>query len=212
MLGKKFNGSLSAEVTVEIGLSLALSIVVLILALGLFNDNIKSMASNGGIRNLFKSNEIAKVETDKANWGNNPARTEIHVQVVADQGLSGYVNKAKDKCKTYALTNPTTEAQVEDMAKQLTVLAIGIGSTDGFDSNALKTAYYSGDTSITSNQIENLKKTYLSNYKLNLQDDDLNYYGKTQLKNNGKFITYSSTYNGDTLPISVIKEVLRKNF
>lgn len=210
MLGKKFNGSLSAEVTVEIGLSLALSIIVLILALGLFNDNIKSMASNGGIRNLFKSNEIAKVETDKANWGNNPARTEIHVQVVADQGntLESYVNKAKDKCKIYALTNPTTEAQIEDMAKQLTVLAVNASS---FDADNLKNKYYSEDISITSDQIKNLKETYLSNYKLKLRGDDMNYYGKTQLKNNGKFITYSSTDNGDT-PISVIKEVLRKNF
>lgn len=196
-----------AEITIEITLSVALSIVVLFLVLGLFSDNLSTMAANSGIKHLFNNNSSAK--TMQTNWNVNPTQTQMNVQTIADQGLQGYVNNAQTTISKYVQNAPTTEAQIEDMAKKLTILAINANS---FDGNKLKTKYYSGDTNITPNQINNLKTMYLSKYQLNLQDDDANYYGETQLKNNGKFITYNSIYDGSTLPISIIKEVLRKNF
>ena len=53
--------SRSASITVEISLSIVLSLGILFLSLGLFSNNLKSMAASIGINNLFNQHNIVGV-------------------------------------------------------------------------------------------------------------------------------------------------------
>lgn len=203
MLSKRFSRTRGAEVTVEIALSLGLSLVVLFLVLALFSDNLQSMAVNGGINNLFnRKNEIAKTQNDS--WGIDPTKTQIAVQTIGDQGLNDYVNRAKDKCKTYYTANPTTQAQIEDLAKALTILSVNVNST------SLNSKYKTSDYNV---DLDSLKKSYV-----NIVPDNgklLNHIiqGSTTLKNDlTKIITYQSPDNESIDILTIVKEITRKSF
>ena len=133
MSSRKFYGKKNASITIEVSLSVALTVVVLFLVLGLFSDNLQTMAANSGIRNLFnRENEIAKTNPDS--WGTSSTRTTVgvhdstasqeNIQVVAEQGLDYYVAQAEATISKYLETPPTTAAQMEDLAKALTIAAI----------------------------------------------------------------------------------------
>lgn len=119
MLGKSFKaGFKKAEVTIEITLSIALSIVVLFLVLGLFSENLSTMAANSGLRNLFnRDNSTAK--TAYNNWNVNPTTSQVDVQISGDQGLDYYLTRAQAVIEKYRNNPPTTKAQAEEEAKAI---------------------------------------------------------------------------------------------
>lgn len=178
----------NAEVTIEITLSIALSIVVLFLTLGLFSDNLKSMASNSGIHNLFnRNNEIAKTKTDS--WGIDPTKTQVNVQVVADQGLDWYISNAQATIDKYLKTPPTTSAQMGDLAKAETIAKIGGVLTASTENTLSKYPY--GISIKSKNTNQNTGEIFATTTV------------------NNKTISYSSI-NGDKTPLEIVQEVTRK--
>lgn len=189
MLSTKFRGTRkSAEVTMEMALTLALSIVVLFVVFNLFNGNLATMVNNSGIKNMFKdnSNKIAY-----QSYQRDYTQSQINVGIMGEQGttLNSYLSQASTTINKYKQTPPTTEAQMEDLAKAITILAVNAGSTSGIEP-ALRTKY---GISIQLNKVDTNTGSKIS---------------KTIV--NGNTITYSSTTDTDTL--SIIKEILNKNF
>lgn len=118
MLGKSLKGVRKAEVTIEITLSIALSIVVLFLVLGLFSENLSTMAANSGLKNLFnRDNSDAK--TAYNNWSTVNNRSDVEVQLVGDQGLEYYLQKANTVIETYRNNPPLTQLQAEEEARAI---------------------------------------------------------------------------------------------
>jgi hypothetical protein len=199
MFSRRKKGVKDAGVTIEVSLSIVLSIVVLFLILGLIGDNIKLMAANGGINNLFKGN-TAKTKTD--NWNvdlasNKVAVTEIPVTTVADQGhtLEWYLDWAQEtvddaKSGKTALTN----SQIEDLAKALTILSIDAGD-DPQNYVAIANAH--------AINIELFKKDTETNTQ----------FGKTSVEfssNNIISITYATASNAEKL--TRVKEIYKNSF
>lgn len=180
-----------AAFTVEIGLSLALALVVLFSLLGLFSDSLSAMASKGGINNLFSKRP--SMEQADSSWGRNPTASQVNVQIVADQGLTlnDYVNNAQATVDKYTKNPPTTEAQIQDLAKAITILSVNAGSTSGICAS--------------------LRTQYGISIKLNTYDLQTgNRIGLTTV--NGKTISYTATNNTDGNPLPIIKNVSNQNF
>lgn len=135
MLNKISTGKKKAAITIEVTLSVALSILVLFLALGLFSDNLATMAANSGLQNLFNKSQKTTYSTQTV----NPTKTAINVnelsqenvQVVASQGitLAEYLEQAQKTIDKYKATPPTDQAQMEDLARAELAKLIGTGSS-----------------------------------------------------------------------------------
>lgn len=134
MLSKRFV-SRSAEVTIEVSLSIALSILVLFLALGLFSTNLSTMAANSGIFNMFNrksGDEFTTTNTAKTKYDDWGAGSQTSVQIVADNAtttpttLDEFTKWADGKINDYASlpNSQLTQAQLEDLAKALTIKTI----------------------------------------------------------------------------------------
>lgn len=184
-------GKKNAAITIEVTLSVALSILVLFLALGLFSDNLATMAANSGIQNLFnRSNEVAKTNQNK--WGkvktNIPTvnvNSQENVQVVADQGqtitLAQYLEQAQQKIANYNQNPPTTPDQVKDLAEQLTIAKIGNITTDSAGQTINFASYYTTyGIKVTLNRLDGHYTTKINtatitgDYNLSSQDGQLN--------------------------------------
>lgn len=193
MLNKKIASlKKKAAITIEVTLSVALSVLALFLVFGLFSDNLATMAANAGIRNLFKSNEVAKTKPDT--WNIHPAKTQVNVsqvnvQVVADQGLTleQYISQAQSKIAYYKEHPPTTQAEIEDLAKQLTILKVCGIATDSTGASINYMYYY-------------------NTYKIKVVLDSTNLYKTYQTSiNNQKFI--GEIHNNQ---IDSVKDVINK--
>lgn len=144
MLKKISTGKKKAAITIEVTLSVALSILVLFLALGLFSDNLATMAANSGLQNLFNKSQKTTYSTQTV----NPTKTSINVnetsqenvQVVASQGitLAEYLEQAQKTIDKYKATPPTDQAQMEDLARAELAKFIGTGSISSDDINTCK--------------------------------------------------------------------------
>lgn len=185
----------AAGVTIEVSLAMALGIVVLFLAIGIFSDNLKAMVAASGIQHLLNNDAQA---TKVGGWGNtkpltvanDPTQSQDNVQVVADQGLTlgQYIANAQASINKYLTTPPTNEAQMEDLAKALTILSVNAGTT--------------------SNIYPDLRRQYVS---ISLNNGAV---GTTTVKSSGKVInyTYSQSNSTDTAKLSVVKDVMGKSF
>lgn len=170
---RNFKNFKIAAITIEITLSVALAVVVLFALLGLFSDNLSTMAANSGIHNLF--NKKPSMEQADSSWGRNPTATQVNVQIVADQGLDWYLKNAQDTIDKYRDRTDLTLAQTEDLARALTILSINAGTTSEYmgigGSHGIKiTLVAFGSTS-----------------------------GQTKLVNSGKYINYQSVTSPDPL-------------
>lgn len=201
MLNRKdYKNFKTAGVTIEVSLAMALGIVILFLAIGIFSENLKTMALSSGMQNLFnKDKTAAKTE----GWGtgksitlaNDPTASQENVQVVASQGLTlnQYVANAQATINQYTTTPPTTEAQMEDLAKALTIYAVSIGTTNNINNFVA-----------TKNGIR---------INFNSTDADMNPIGKTTV--NGKTISYdtpTTDLSSQDLKLSIVKNVSNLNF
>ncbi|MDD3437186.1 MAG: hypothetical protein PHC64_08560 [Candidatus Gastranaerophilales bacterium] len=121
MLSKKVYGNIkNAGITIEITLSLALTVVVLFLLLGLFSDNIQTMAAGTGMQNLFnRDNEFAQTSMTKLAF--DPTGTQVNVQIVADHGLEEIHLAAQAVIERLAALDNLTPAQIMELAQSLTV-------------------------------------------------------------------------------------------
>ena len=121
-------GKKNAEITMEITLSAALAIVAIILVLGLFGDNLQSIAVNSGIYNIFNRDKLTQewgTTANKTQLGLNqtPQKTE-ETETLADQGLEEYISDAQETIEKYKTNPPTIEAQIQDLAKAATIAKI----------------------------------------------------------------------------------------
>lgn len=183
---RNFKNFKIAAITIEITLSVALAVVVLFALLGLFSDNLSTMAANSGIHNLF--NKRPSMDQADASWGKNPTATQVNVQIVADQGLTlnDYVNNAQATINKYKNRNDLTPTEIEDLAKALTVLSITNPSGPS-----------------TSGIYPSLRTQYGISIKLNSPDTNGNYAGITTVGNTT--INYDSPYNTDQSDAALLK-------
>lgn len=124
---KNYRNFKFAGVTVEISLAMVLCLTILFVAIGIWGDNLGIMVQSSGIHNIFnKDNSAAKA----ANWGttqsktlvvNDPTPSQENTQIMGEQGLSDYLANAQATINKYLATPPTTEAQIEDLAKAATI-------------------------------------------------------------------------------------------
>lgn len=125
MFEKCLIGKRKAALTIEISLSIIMCLAVLFLILSLFGSNLQAIAVNGGLQNFFKrNNDTAKTYYDKKYEANNPAQTQVNVQIVADQGLNYYISSALATIEKYKTTAPKTQAQLEDLARAAAIAKV----------------------------------------------------------------------------------------
>ncbi len=139
MLSKKFFGRKKAGITVEVTLSIVLAVLVLFLTLGLFSGNLKTLVENGGIQTLFDKDASADKIAYNPKEG-DPTATQVNVQVVAEQGLEWYLTQAQEAIQMYKENPPTTQEQIEDLAKAATIAKI-LGKLENADEAAFYKAY-----------------------------------------------------------------------
>jgi len=153
-----------AEITIEMAIAIAMSVVVVLLVLKLFGGNISTIVKNSGIgRLLYKDNSIAKTA-----WADDPTKTQINVQIVADQGsLAQYHNDAAaaiERYETESHTDTLTAENLENLALQLTIYAES-GPT-GVRPNELLMAKFAKNPALTYVQfgINHGVRLYLTQY------------------------------------------------
>ena len=145
-------------VSIEIILSIALSVVALFFILGLFSDNLHTMATTGKLAQMNNNNET---KTQFAEG--NPTKTEINVQLVGDQGtLAWYNAQAKATIEQLgAKTTPLTSQELTDLARALTIFADT--SLNNWGPDALSSTQLPDGTSYFNfgfNAPNNIKVTY----------------------------------------------------
>lgn len=122
-----------ANVSMEFVLSTMLGVMVLILVLGLFNQNLATMANSGGINNIYNRDKITEYKganKDYSGSGVNAPNTsalgssEVFVPTLGSQGLEWYISEAlKTIDKIAALPQPLTSRNDQlDFAEALTIL------------------------------------------------------------------------------------------
>lgn len=144
-------GIKKAEVTLEAVLAVALSAIVLFFVLGLFGDNVSTMVQNSRIYQLFNKDNSKKTSWEK--YDNDPTKTQMNVQIVADQAtLSWYHNQALQQIeKLAAITDPLTDQQTIDLAKFLTIFSQS--APQGVNKTKALTETYVEGTNITYYQL-----------------------------------------------------------
>lgn len=112
-----------AGVTVEVSLSIILSVLVLFLVIGLFSENLKTLAANCGLANFLSKTKTENL-TSRKSWGTlgDATATQVNVQVVADQGLQTYIANAQAIIEKYEKTPPATKAELEELARAALIL------------------------------------------------------------------------------------------
>jgi len=156
----------------EIVFSIAMVTLVVLLILQLFNTNINTLVNNSGIHKLlFKNNADDKTSFSKMDT--DPTKTQVNVQMVADQGtLAKYHNEAAGVIENATLDSfPLDDMQKEDLGKFLTVYAesgntspdilLDERHTDNYfnnlsyrqfgRNNGVEVDFYNGVTSVTLN-------------------------------------------------------------
>jgi hypothetical protein len=106
-------------ISIEISLSLALSVVILTVVLSLFSANIEKIAEASGLYNYFfhRSEKVTTYNDQKY----DATKTQVNVQLVADQGLTYYIDNALATIDKYKETPPETLSQTEDLARAAAV-------------------------------------------------------------------------------------------
>lgn len=186
------NGIKAGGVTVELLLAILLSVVVLFLILGLFSDNLKQMIVNSNISRVFANNSA---KTTYSNQNPDPTQTQEEVQIVADHALDWYLKNAQDAIAGYLKIPPSmlVGAQLEDFAKQVTIAKIGNISID-----YKKIDPYGINVSLPSGYGQCY--TSINNQKFLI-------FNTASSK-----INFSIYQSNDEERLTLIKEVLRKNF
>ena len=123
---KKFIGSKSAAISIEITLSLVMSVVALFFVLGLFGNNLQEMAQASGINNLFnRDNNVEKTfDADSAKYVAGSTPTQVNVQLVGDQGLNYFITNAQATISKYKENPPENQSEIEDLAKAVAIAKI----------------------------------------------------------------------------------------
>lgn len=132
---------LKAGVTIEVVMAIALSVVVLFLVLGLFSDNIQTMATRGKLAQMNAHNNDNK--TVYEDQTGDPTQTQINVQMVGDQGtLAWYHSQAQAIIEGIgSQPPPLSDKALVDLARALTVFAESVPAahsvTNGWQNEAL---------------------------------------------------------------------------
>lgn len=137
MLENKVNihGKKAAGVTVELMLAIALAVVVLFFVLSIFSNNLKTMVANSDMHRMWDKSEKSTYSNFNRDYSNSTvggSSSQVNVQVLAEQGLStlpDFINAAKTNADSYNNNPPQTQAQVEDLAKCLTILKMTGGAS-----------------------------------------------------------------------------------
>jgi len=146
---KSFNAARRAGVTVEVVIAIILALSVLFLVLGLFSDNLKTIADNAGINNLVKKD--TSTVTANAKLNKNYTNSVVNVQIAGQQGLQWFMNNTQKqidvlntKSTTGAVVAPATTglsaADQIDLAKYFTAKSMlikwGVPIPDGLGTGA----------------------------------------------------------------------------
>lgn len=123
-------GRKAGGVTIETLLGVLLAVVVLFFVIGLFNDNLKNMLTNGSMSNIWTKTEKTTYNAFNKDYTNS----QVNVQTLGEQGgtvletLDDFINAAKAKAAYYTANPPQNEEQLEDLAKWLTILVMNGGA------------------------------------------------------------------------------------
>lgn len=190
--GKPYLSKKNAGITIEVTLSLALSVVVLFLLLGLFSDNIKTLAANSGIWNFFKR-DVSYAKTDQNKTFVNLTQTQENVQVVAEQGLDYYIKQAQEIIDKYKKNPPTSLQEEEEAARYITIARIA-----GTLTNDDRRLFYNSPYNISVMYTQNIQETtaVFKDTKVKLDYTDSRNFASSSDKNK----------------LALIKEVYGKDF
>ena len=152
-----------AGITIEVAIAIALSVAVLFLVLGMFSDNLQTMATKSGLAKQTDTNATENKVAYAA--GGNPTATQINVQLVGDQGtLAWYNAQAKTTIENLGAKANLTDQELVDLARALTVFAESIPSqhsvTNGWQNEALSSAKLAGGN-LTYAQVASKNNIYL---------------------------------------------------
>lgn len=130
---------LKAVVTIEVVMAIALSVVVLFLVLGLFSENIQTMATKGKLAEMNRHNDA---KTSFEPQAVDPTQTQINVQMVGDLGtLAWYHSQAQATIESLGAKATLTNQELIDLARALTVFAESVpgyeGVKDGWQNQAI---------------------------------------------------------------------------
>jgi len=103
---KSFNTARKAGVTVEVAIAIVLAVSVLFLVLGLFSDNLKTMADNTGFNNLVKKD--TSTVTANTNLNKNYTDSVVNVQIAGQQGLQWYMDDTQKRIDVLNAKSQTT--------------------------------------------------------------------------------------------------------
>lgn len=128
------NRARQASLTVEISLTVVLASLTLIMILGLFSEQLRTMASDMSFKRLFSKNSATGVEkTAPVTYSQDPTASQINVQVVAEQGLDTYYDAVQDRLNFLTdLKDPLTPAQQVNLAECVTLKSIMHRWNNGF--------------------------------------------------------------------------------
>lgn len=117
--------SRKAGVTIEVVLAVLLATTVLLLVIGLFNNNLLTMADSGGINNLFNQNNTANDSFSK-DYSNSQVTvhqaTQQNIPTIGEQGLEYILGQIETElAKLLAKPQPLSDQNdIKNLAKLLT--------------------------------------------------------------------------------------------
>lgn len=139
-----------AEVALEEIMTVVLGVALLFLILNMFSDNLSKMLQNNS---LYKNIKGENKQTDFETFNENPTKTQLNVQIVADQAslakLHAMARWQVDKLGRIDKSQ-MNDRQLTDLAKYLTIYAM---SGDTNPNSVLNNAKITG-TQISFNDVK----------------------------------------------------------
>lgn len=183
-----------ASSTIEVALAIVMALLVLYLVLNLFSGNIQTVVKNSGLYKVTHKDNADK-KTANIAMDTDPTKTQINVQIVADQGsLAQYHNDAAATIERYATESKTetlTDENIQNLALQLTIFAES-GSAGTLVKDLLKTPLPDGTT----------YKDFGSSNGIEITDDPSRSRSKTIVEKNGnlswKVVYWGTQYKPNT--------------
>jgi len=135
-----------AEVTIEMVMSVLIAVMAVYLVLNLFGKNIQTVVENSGLYKVVHGDNADKKTAYKP-MDTDPTKTQINVQIVADQGsLAEYHGDAAatiERYETESHTGTLTPENIQNLALQTTIFVAS--DTSGASSKKLLKAAYFGN-------------------------------------------------------------------
>lgn len=143
-----------ASSTIEVALAIVMALLVLYLVLNLFSGNIQTVVKNSGLYKVTHKDNADK-KTANIAMDTDPTKTQINVQIVADQGsLAQYHNDAAatiERYETESHSGTLTDENIQNLALQTTIFAesdttgqapIKVLQNEHFGNDSTKPSYY----------------------------------------------------------------------